>query len=271
MKHQIFIASYAKDFPWLESCLYSLRQFAVGWLPPVVCVSSADRAGAEQIAAYTYPEAIIAVKDGRPGQGFMRAQLGMMEADLYCPDADVIYFLGSDCIAFKELSPESYYDKFGRPVVLMTKSTTLEAIHSGALPWLEGTQRILGFAPPCEYMRRLPSVFPRSIFAPMRAYIEVRHGQPFEDYIYETDAIHKNTSEANLLGAYAHRFMPDTCAWQDTEDMVWGESAKNDTAILQMWSHGGLDRPMDANVTLPDGTKTFGLTPRFVIAKVLGQ
>lgn len=270
MKHQVFIASYHKDFPWLEYCLASLAKFAVGWIPPVVCVSSQDKAEAEQLARWTCPEAQIAVKDGRNGQGFMRAQLAMMEADIYCPEADVIYFLGSDCIAFKEFMPEAYCDEKGRPIVLMTSKQVLADIHSGALPWLVGTERILGFPPPYEYMRRLPSVFPRAVFAKMRAYVEALHGMEFEDYIYTTDKEHRNTSEANILGAYAHKFMPETCSFVDTQDMVWGESAKNDTSILQCWSHGGLDRPMDANVTLTDGTKTFGLTPRFVFDKVLG-
>jgi len=270
MKHQVFIASYHKDFPWLEHCLTSLQRFSKGFLAPVVCVSSEDVQGAEQIISYTYPDAILAVKDGRPRQGFMRAQLGMMEADVYCPDADVIYFLGSDCIAFKEFTPDQYCTPEGKPVVLMTSRQVLQEIHSGAMPWLVGTERILGFAPPYEYMRRLPSVFPRPIFYRMRSYIQELHGVDFEDYIYETDAIHKNTSEANLLGAYAHQFMPETCHWVDTQNMVWGENAVNTGSILQMWSHGSLDRPMDANVILPDGTKTLGLTPRFVIEKVLG-
>jgi hypothetical protein len=52
--------------------------------------------------------------------------------------------------------------------------------------------------------------------------------------------------------------------------MVWGKEAKATNSLLQMWSHGGLDRPMDANAVLPDGTQTFGLTPRYVIEKVLG-
>lgn len=269
MNHQIFIASYSRDFPWLEHCLTSLKKFAKGWLHPVVCVSSADKAGAEQIISYTYPEALIEIKDGRPGQGFMRAQIGMMQADIYCPDADVIYFLGSDCIAYKELRPEQYC-KDGKPIVLMTERKVLEEIHSGAMPWLVGTERILGFRPSHEYMRRLPSVYPRSVFPLMRTYVDALHGLPFEDYIYFSDAIHKNTSEANILGAYAHRFMPETCHWVETQDMVWGENGVDTGSILQMWSHGGLDRPMDANATLPDGTQTYGLTPRHVIEKILG-
>ncbi len=269
MKHQCFIASYSRDLPWLEHCLTSLNKFAVGFLPPVVCVSSDDVAGAEQITSFTCPDAIITVKDGRPNQGFMRAQLGMMEADIYCPDADVIYFLGSDCIAYKEFRPEQYCQD-GKPVVLMTARETLQSIHSGAMPWLVGTERILGFPPPYEYMRRLPTVYPRAIFERMRSYVSDLHAIPFEDYIYETDAIEKNTSEANILGAYAHRFMPETCHWVPTENMVWGPNGVDTGSILQMHSWSGLEKPMDANVTLPDGTQTFGLTPRFVIEKILG-
>ncbi len=267
MKHQAFIASYSRDFEWLEHCLFSLKKFGVGWLHPVVCVSSEDKAGAEYIAKYNYPEAIIVVKNGRPAQGFMRAQLGMMQADLYCPDADVIYFLGSDCIMFQECRPEQYCDDLGRPAVLYTPRDVLEREKSPAMPWLVGTDAVLMFSTPAEFMRRLPSVYPRSIFAPMRNYVAEAHAMPFEEFIYQHDGINKNVSEANILGSYAFRCTPDTCHWVNTET---DDLKPWTTGILQMWSHGGLDRPMDADVTLPDGTRTLGQRPRDVIAKVLG-
>ena len=93
----------------------------------------------------------------------------------------------------------------------------------------------------------------------------------FEDYIYGGELIHKNTSEANILGAYAHRFMPDSCVFIDALDTERNPPPKNGWAypIAQAWSHGGLDRPGEWCAVLPGGGNTAGRTPRSVINQVL--
>lgn len=271
-KSQCFIASFHRDFIWLKYALLSLRKFGRGWLPPVVCVEQKDLTGCMAIVDWAYPGAGILVKNCRNLlQPFMRAQVAMMEADLYCRDADNIFFLGSDCIAYKEFTPEPYLDAHGRPAVLYSSYEVMTIVHSDTIPWRKGVTRVLGFEPPAEYMRRLPSVFPRSIFKPMREHVENLHGLPFEQYIYEADAAHRDTSEANILGAFAARHMPETCHWVDiaAAGMYGSEVNGWPSAICQMWSHGGLDRPMDQNVILPDGTPTVGRTPRSVCDQIL--
>lgn len=264
MKNQVFITSYAKDFKWLEHCLFSLIKFGVNWLPPVVCVSAADLAAAQTLVDRVVPGQVeVVVKDG---YGFMRAQVAMMEADQYCPEADNIFLVGSDCIAYAELDPSMYCDDHGRPVVLFTPREVVEVHIRQCMPWLIGTERVLGVAPKGEFMRRLPSVFPRSIFAPMREEVELLHGDKFEEYIIKGNVAKHDTSEANILGCFAYEYMHDTCCWVNTSTddfSVWK------TALLQMWSHGGLDLPMDACSTLPDGTSTVGRKPREVIAQIL--
>ncbi len=269
MTHQVIICSYKKDFPWLIHALASLRKFASGFLSPVVCVDGSDEPGAREIVNQSMPEAKVVVTNGRPGQGFMRAQIAMCKSDLLCPDADNIYFLGSDCIAHRALKPETYCDHKGRPAVLYSSYESIKSVHHDTFPWRDGVNRILGIDPENEYMRRLPSVFPRSIFAPMRAHIEKRFGKDFEDYIYTADD--GKTSEANLLGAFAHRFMPETCHWVNIADAgLYGSEVNGwPSAILQLWSHGGLDRPMEANVEYTVTLKSVGKTPRRVINDIL--
>ena len=121
MKHQIFIASYAKDSEWLIYCLASLRKFAQGFLPPVVCVSQADFDEFAEFCPHFHPKVKVVVKDGT---GFMRAQIAMMEADLFCPEAEVIYLMGSDCIALRTFGSDIYCPR-GKPVVLMNSRELL--------------------------------------------------------------------------------------------------------------------------------------------------
>lgn len=244
MRHQIFVSSYRKDFEWLVHCLASIKRFARGFLPPVVCVSADDYTEALELCPRFHPGTKVVVKDGT---GFMRAQIAMMEADLLCPGADIIYLVGSDCIFLREFDPEMYCLD-GRAGVLMNTYAKLADSHSACLPWRRGVERVLGFAPDYEYMRRLPSVFPVSIFAPMRAHVSKLHSMPFGEYIIEGNKARRDTSEANILGAYAHKFMPDSCEFTDIDDVVWdGPNPKGwPSALGQLWSHGGMDLPADA-------------------------
>jgi hypothetical protein len=269
MKNQVIVCSYKKDFCWLIHMLASLKRFSAGFLHPVVCVAPEDFSAATEITRQSYPEAVIKVTSGRYGQGFMRAQIAMMKADILCEEADNIFFLGSDCLAFDELSPEPYLDSSGRPAVLYSSYSIMSQCHADTIPWQAGVNRVLGFKPEYEFMRRLPSVFPRSIFEPMRSYVEKLHRMDFENYIYSADD--GKTSEANILGAFAFKFMRDTCLFIDVADAgLYGSQVNNwPSTILQMWSHGGLDWPMNANVTLKNGSKTVGRTPRSVINEVL--
>lgn len=243
MRHLPFIASYAKDFEWLTHCLASLQKHAVGFEPPAVCVDSSDLDDATDICRQY--GANVVVKDG---EGFMRAQIAMMEADLLCPEADVIYLIGSDCIALPGFTPDIYC-KDGKPVVLMNSYFALAEARSPCMCWLRGTERVLGFAPEYEYMRRLPSVFPASIFAPMRAHVERLHDLPFGEYIIHGNKPRRDTSEANILGAYAHVHMPDSCHFHDVDNVEWheGNPVGYPSALGQFWSHGGLDRPGDSS------------------------
>lgn len=274
---QIIICSYPKDFPWLRYCLRSLNRFAEGFLPTIVCVDVNDAWEVAQLIAQEKSRAQIKITRGRPGQGFMRAQIAMMMADVLCT-GDNLFFLGSDCIAFADFRPEPYLDARGHPAVLYSSYEVMEGVHPGTIPWRKGVERVLGFSPDNEYMRRLPSVFPREIFAPMRRHVESWHKPlTFDNYIYQADAAQtllgqeRDTSEANILGAFANYYAHSTCHWVDIAAAGMNGSAVNGwpSSILQLWSHGGLDRPTEACVILPDGTPTVGKTPKEICEYIL--
>lgn len=271
MKSQVLIASYAKDFQWLIHCLGSLKRFQSGFLHPVVCVDEADVVGVQHIIDRAYQEVTIAVKNGRPGQGFMRAQCAMMSADILCPDADFIFLLGSDTIAAGPFTPEPYFAPDGKPAMLYTTYDDLNVPgHSNAMPWRKGVHRILGWEPHAEFMRRLPLVYPRELFAPFRGFVESVHRRAFEDYIYEADRQHGHTSESNCLGAYAWKVMPEIFHWVNTAEagLVGGDVNGWPSPVRQFWGHGGLDRPMEASFVF-NGKQSVGRMPREVIDEIL--
>lgn len=258
MIHRIFIASYAKDFPWLKYCLISIARFARGFAEPVVCVGKEDDASARQLVKEVNSGALVVRFDG---VGFMRAQLAMMRADLICPPSDVLYLVGSDCLFTREFGP-GMYCRDDKPVVLMNSLAHLSKHGSPASGWTDGVRTGLGVDPKYEYMRRLPSVYPAEVFAPMRAHVERTHGEAFDSWVYRQWNRSRDVSEANWLGAYAHHFLPESCRFVCLDEIAFDgpDPVGYPSALRQFWSHGGLDRPID-------GCQE---SPRQVIAHVLG-
>jgi hypothetical protein len=274
MTSQCLIASYRGDFVWLQHCLRSLKKFSEGFLPPVVAVNMADLEEARWIIQKTYPEASAFVytlprqySETVQGFGMMRAMAAMLHGDLLCPQADNIFLVGSDCLATAPFRPEDYLGARGEPLILMHSYEHLRTIHPDAVDWRDGTAEVMGFTPSHEYMRRLPSVFHRSTFLGLREYVEKLHGMPFLQYWYGGYAAgQRGQSEANLLGAYAHRFQPDANRFVCLDTT----QHKYPNALLQFWSHGGLEKPVDIHYTL-DGHDVFGMKPRDAIVAVLGD
>ena len=269
MTHQILIASYTRDFMWLAPNLKSLKKFSRGFLPPVISVDGEDLFEARKLVARCYPEATVVQKDGRRGQGFMRAQISMMQGDILCPNADFTYLVGSDCIFWKEFSPEMYF-RNEKPVMLYNTRTDFGP--GGPIRWIDSTAQILGFPVDSEYMRRLPLVYPKGLFAPMRKHVEVTHGLGFEDYIYQRNAQGGPVSESNIMGAFAWEEMHDIYHWMnavDTNEEYVKYRAENPDPIAQFWSHGGLNLPTKA-VTVINGKCIAGRSPKDVIREVLG-
>lgn len=271
MKHQILIASYTRDFIWLEPNLKSLRRFCDGFLPPVISVDGQDFFEARKLVARAYPGATVVQKDGRRGQGFMRAQISMMQGDLLCPEADYVYLVGSDCMAWTRLSPDYYFHK-GKPAMLYNSRKYFEDAHAGhPIQWMDSTAEIVGFPVNGEYMRRLPIVYPKELFAPVRKHVEGVHRMPFEEYIYKRNSQGGPVSESNILGAFAWEKMHELYTWvhADGTPEYW-EYRSNHPDIIQFWSHGGLDRPAEASVNYSHGN-THGKSPRQVMRDILGN
>lgn len=250
----MLIASYHKDFEWLQFCLLSLARFAEGFLPPAIVVTSEDKPNAERLVAKVFPAASVHVEDGPAHLGSLRGQVSMCKSDIFCPAADVVYFLGSDCLALRKFSPDIFFFE-NKPIMLYTPYSAFTAADHGVKLWQAVTERHTGFPVPNEYMRRLPLPYPRGLLAPARRYLETLHGKTFEEHIYSggKGAACQTFSESNYLGAYAHKFMPELYYWCNTLD-----KSNWPYAIMQFYSWGGLDYADPRGI------------PREIISSVLG-
>lgn len=278
MKHQVLIASYKKDFVWLQYCLWTLHKFSRGFLPPVISVSSRDAHEAGIIARNHYPGATVVVKDGPPDLGNLRAQVSMMLGDEMCPEADYVWLVGSDCVVSRDFSPSPFF-RNEKPVMLVNSYELLLKHAPGIEPWRVGTEQALGWKPEFEYMRRLPLMYPRELFPRVRGHVSNLHRLPFEEYVYRVGAYAQasnrsdaaNFSESNVLGAFADRFMHDAYEWVNLDSDYAGEMSKLPNPMIQFWSHGGLDTPADVRFDYGKGQNTFGKTPREVLREILAQ
>lgn len=262
--HQVLIASYAKDFPFLEHCLWSLKRFSDGFLPPVISVSSVDYEAARNLVQATFPQAQVRIRDGHPEHGFMRAQLSMLEGDKLC-EGDYVWLVGSDCFAHRSMRPEDYF-RNDRPVLLYNSYEYLEKIGSQGTCWRDGVTRILGVEPEHEYMRRLPIIYPRELFSGLRWYVETMTGECFDAVVYREWIQNRDVSESNLLGAFAWHFRHSVYDWVNLDGKEdWQREWPN--ALLQFWSHGGIEHKSDRHDEYLCG-ETFGKTFREVISDV---
>lgn len=250
--HQFLVASYRKDFPWLRTNLRSLQKFSRGFLPPAVVVPPEDEALARAVVGQVgYGEVQV-----KAGPGFGRAQVVMLSGDIHCPGADYVYLTGSDCMAVREFDFSEYWLN-GKPLMLFNTWSHLVKHGAPCMSWKAGTEHALGGTSQGEFMRRLPIVYPRALYAACRAAVQARHGD-FERYVLHSVNHVRNFSESNVLGEYAFRHMRDVYTWHclDTAHYLGA------FAMTQFWSWGGLGRPSPLH-----GNKT----PQQVIIELLGS
>lgn len=274
-KHQIFIASCCKDYEWVCLCLRSLRKFALGFEPPIVCVPEGDVAWMRAGLIEAHSQVIIRTRHARKSSStrapFMDAQLAMMSADLYS-DADYIWILGSDSFVTAPLHVEDFMCN-NLPIFFYASYETLKACHPDCFVWKRGTERALGVTCQNEFMRRLPVVFHRSTFLGLRSAVAGAHAgfvPTFSEYVYRMDEIYSDTSETNWLGEWAWNEERSKYVWEDVGcGTLQGKPYKDFVnPVVTFWSHGGLDKPVDLEFEI-DGKSIKGRTPRAVMKEVL--
>jgi hypothetical protein len=188
-----------------------------------------------------------------------------MTCDLVCT-GDIVHLLGSDCFIKGLYTPDPFMRE-GKPVMLYNTYAEIEKCHAAACWWRRGTLHALGWMPQNEYMRRLPILYPREVYPAVRDFVSYRHGMSWESYV-ASRADAKDHSESNILGEYAHRFLPNLYYWDNIDGERYGSAMVDyPSPVIQFWSHGGLDHPCDCRYSYVGGS-TFGKTPRQIMDEV---
>lgn len=216
----IFIRSYAPDFPWLNYALRSVQKFATGFRDVVVVIPDTD-----DLPNLTV-EKVIKVKDVMPG--YRQQQASKLYADTFS-DADAFLYVDSDCVFTEPVTPETFMTA-GRPNWLHTPFDKVSPDARAA--WYEVMRKCLGEAPQHELMRRHPQLIPRWALQEFRGFVAKRHGVSLEHYIKSQPG--KEFSEFNTCGHYLWLYHHEKINWINTEEFL------PPAVLRQWWSHGGI-------------------------------
>lgn len=232
MKTEILIASWSRDIFYLQWCIKSIERFARGFSGVTIVVPHCERhlfrdfTGKSTIATY---ERTV---DSKKWQ--IQAQAQKCMADRYCPEADFILHMDSDCIFTEPVTPEDYFID-GKPVMLIEEFSRLPDS-----PWKKVTEEVLGEPVQYETMRRHPQVNPASLYRALRGHIEQVHKRTFQDFVLSRKADFPwGFSEHCAIGAFAF----NRAAWR--HQYHWIDLAKEPAPrekLRQFWSLSAIDK-----------------------------
>jgi hypothetical protein len=227
IKPAIFIRTYRNDFEWLVYCLRSIAKFAPD-VPTLVV--------APDFSGFDYPpqrNLVFRFCQERHPDGYVAQQLSKLFADQAVaavhPDTTHIIHIDSDTVLTG--SVEALF-RDGKPYLLRTPFSDLP---SDAQAWRAPTEKHLGFPVTHETMRRLPLVYPVSLYATLRLHLASRHHHDWQ--LWGNSIEGRQLSEFNLLGSFAwqHPKFHDAFAWVDTD-----KDPLPPTVAKQHWSWGGI-------------------------------
>lgn len=251
---EILIVTYAKDFPWLKYCLMALDKFCFGFSGVRIVVPRRDTPALMatlQAAKLKRIEPKMMAFDEVPGKGMLHHMVIIFEADLWCPEADIIVHLDSDCI-FNQVTTCDEYVQQNKPVMLKRTYTGLydpvsKAV-SDCIQWKRVTEAMLGFETDCYTMCRHPSAFPKELYPALRAHLEEQHG-PLLPYVTGgRNEFPQDRCEFPTLGAYAWEYMPDAIHWVDLDAIIAAKGEFPMDHQQAYHSHSGITPEIKAEI-----------------------
>jgi hypothetical protein len=205
----------------------------LGTVPPVD--------GAPPVRLVTFAE--------RVDKPMLSHEVALCHADEYCPAADFVFHLDSDCIFTEPVTPADYFVD-GRPVLVcenFDRFYDFDPQNPGkrnALHWKAAAEVALGFPVTHECMCRHPMIHPRALYPGFRRHVEGVVKQSFDDYVLSCrDQFPQTFAEFTSLGAYARKFFADKYHWVEIPFQP-----RPADKLKQYWSHGGLTPDVRAEI-----------------------
>ena len=137
-------------------------------------------------------------------------------------DTDFILHVNGDSVFTDSFDVDMLMEE-GKIVMPYTSYETIitdPSIPEGMMPIIlnsqESVRKALGESQEYEYARRLPIMYPKSLYAEFRDFIEVEHSLHVKNFFDVEDV----PSYFNLMGAYCYKYRHDEFLWVNTETSV---------------------------------------------------
>lgn len=210
---EIFIVTFAKDLPWLQYCLRSVKKFCTGFTGVTLVVPSDEKSFFKQFQL----DAKLVTFNERPGKGMVHHMAIECMADKLVSNAECVLHLDADTI-FNGPTDVSQFFRNGKPIYVWRTYESLydqeRKVNSDCVIWKERTERALGFKTDVYGMCVMPCINSMKLFPQFRQWIEQQHGMPFVDWATQgQNAFPQDWSEYSALGAFAKELMPDLYHW----------------------------------------------------------
>lgn len=231
-KCQLLTVTYDKDLEWLKYCIRSIDQSAQNYSGHSIIV---DSISSKNVSAFLQENSIdfsVNSESCKVKYGYIRQQYIKMFSDKYVPiDTDWIVHIDSDSIFYEQHDPSIYFSKNNKPIMLMTP---YDAFKNDEVPWQKPTEEFMKDNVKYEFMRRMPLIYPKWIFAEIREWFKKTHNKTLLEYLTNKNQI--EFSEYNAIGAYMYKYHRNIYEWIDITKQPY-----EILPMLQMRSWDGID------------------------------
>lgn len=211
MKVSIVTITFDRDLEYLKYHLKSIEKFCQGYHENIVVID--DHAN-DCVQTQRYLESIgqkyfINREAKKIKHGYIRQQYMGYYMDKYLDqETDYVCCADTDNIFTGHHDPSVYFYN-NKPVMLMQKWSDMPN-----LVFQDSTNSALGFDVNYNFMRRMPLVYPLSIFKKIRSFLELQHNCTIQEYFKNIELC----AEYCIWGAYANKFLTDEFHWVDAID-----------------------------------------------------
>jgi hypothetical protein len=208
----ILIVTFAPDAWWLEQCLRSIGRFATGFGAVHVAYPDKDIMAFAPIGKRFESDVVSDIpvywhpyKEADAPLAHLDHNIRKCRADEFCPDADLIAHIDSDCFFREAVTPADYLVD-GKPVLLIESYEKLKTAHPGRYYWKQTVEQALKIDAKWETMCRHPAVHWRGLYPMMRGRVEQVHQMDFDAYVLGQKPDRPcGFAEFPTLGAFAER------------------------------------------------------------------
>lgn len=252
LRMHILIVTHARDLPFLEYCLRSIRKFANGFSGVTLAVPDNERSVFDRFAG---DDVRVHYYEDVAGKGMLRHMTIKCRADEIIPEADAILHMDADCMFWKDATPDDFMAA-GRLVMVRERYAECGKRNPNRLVWRDAVQRAVGFVPEFETMVRHPQVYPRDLYRWVRQLVEGTNGQPFDHYVLSgQNQFPQSFAEFPTIGAvgirdfterftfvnYDHAGDARECGVSTQHTQFQYLYRADRDKIVEFWSHGGID------------------------------